>query len=251
MEKKKLYICLLLIFLLTGCSVNYDIEVHDQTIKVNGKLVELDRNKWDDIVVDNAAGESEDNNIMIEDNEIDYTKLTFEEFVNSKTIAADEATRREGLEKFKTKEELGITYKEEYTWENTSGFSKMAGVNTCYDYFTVLRNNEEETGKEQLIISTSAKNYCFDIYPNLESITVNLKTNHKVVSHNADKESNGKYTWEINKNNATKKTMQIILSEDTVFTMNWGLIFGIGSAILVIGIVCLVIKKKSTEANKI
>ena len=100
MEKKKLYICLLLIFLLTGCSVNYDIEVHDQTIKVNGKLVELDRNKWDDIVVDNAAGESEDNNIMIEDNEIDYTKLTFEEFVNSKSIAADVATRREGLEKF-------------------------------------------------------------------------------------------------------------------------------------------------------
>lgn len=250
MKKKKLLICLLFIFLLSGCSVNYDIEIKDSNIKVNGKLVELDKNKWDDIIVDNSLGE-EDVDVPIEDNEVDYSKLTFEDLVNSKTIEADEATRREGLEKLKTKDELGITYKEEYSWKNTSDFSQMAGVNTCYDHFTVLRNNDEESGKEQLIISTSAKNYCFDMYPNLESITVNVKTNHKVVSHNADQVSDGKYVWEIDKNNAEGKTLQIILSEDTVFTLNWGLIFGIGGVILVIGLIYLVIKNKSINANKI
>ena len=89
------------------------------------------------------------------------------------------------------------------------------------------------------------------MYPNLESITVNVKTNHKVVSHNADQVSDGKYVWEIDKNNAGGKTLQIILSEDTVFTLNWGLVFGIGGVILVIGIVYLVIKNKSIQANKI
>ena len=127
----------------------------------------------------------------------------------------------------------------------------MAGVNTCYDYFTVLRNNDEESGNEQLIISTSAKNYCFEMYPNLESITVNLKTNHKVVSHNADQVNDNNYVWNINKNNASQKTMQIILSEETVFTMNWGLIFVIGGVILGIGLIYLVIKNKSINANKI
>ncbi len=250
MKKKKLFICLLFVFLLSGCSVNYDIEIKDDTIKVNGKLVELDKNKWDDVVVDNSSGEV-DKDVPIEDSEVDHSKLTFEDLVNSKTIEADEATRREGLEKFKTKDELGITYEEEYNWNDTSDFSQMAGVNTCYDYFTVLRNNDEESGNEQLIISTSAKNYCFEMYPNLESITVNLKTNHKVVSHNADQVNDNNYVWNINKNNASQKTMQIILSEETVFTMNWGLIFVIGGVILGIGLIYLVIKNKSINANKI
>lgn len=250
MKKKKLFICLLFVFLLSGCSVNYDIEIKDDTIKVNGKLVELDKNKWDDVVVDNSSGEV-DKDVPIEDSEVDHSKLTFEDLVNSKTIEADEATRREGLEKFKTKDELGITYEEEYNWKDTSDFSQIAGVNTCYDYFTVLRNNDEKSGNEQLIISTSAKNYCFDMYPNLESITVNLKTNHKVVSHNADQVKDNNYVWNINKNNASQKTMQIILSEETVFTMNWGLIFVIGGVILGIGILYLVIKSKSINANKI
>ena len=69
MKKKKLLICLLFVFLLSGCSVDYDIEIKDSAIKVNGKLVELDKNKWDDIIVDNSLGE-EDVDVPIEDNEV-------------------------------------------------------------------------------------------------------------------------------------------------------------------------------------
>jgi hypothetical protein len=96
----------------------------------------------------------------------------------------------------------------------TNYYKSYFAVNS-YDFFAVYYNDTDESGKKDLItISTSLKNLAFEKYPELDNLTINIKTNHRVYSNNADSKKDYTYTWNIDRNNYTEKPIQIRIYKD-------------------------------------
>ncbi|MDE5586818.1 MAG: hypothetical protein K2I72_00420, partial [Bacilli bacterium] len=256
--KKKLWLLILAVFLFTGCSVEYNIEINDNQIKIDGELLETDELIWNKEIIQN---ELEDINFNqdpdyctedtcgIMDGEPDLSSLTFRELIDLKTI--NEESRIEGLEKIDEIGKLGISTKKEILYSNRNSFKEMPGITTCYKNFSIVEN----PNKDGVILSTSNKNLCFEMYDILEDITIKLKTNHEVESHNADEVVDGEYIWKINKNNYNNKSIQLNLLNKTHKKANFNLLILLGGAILVIvtmiGLIVMNVYIKSNKANTI
>ncbi len=256
--KKKILFLMAIIFLLTGCNVEYNIEIQDDQIKVNGELLETDELKWNQPVVENTHEEIDfnmdpnlcsDGTCGILDGEPDTSSLTFRELVDLKTIDPD--AKIEGLEKVSDIGKLGISTKKTISYESRNSLKKMPGIQTCYKNFSIVENEN----KDGVILSTSNKNLCFDTYDILEEIKIRLKTNHEVENHNADEVVDGEYIWKINKNNYNNKSIQINLLNKTHKKFDFRLLILLGSAILVIvgivGIIVMSVYIKSRKVNSI
>ena len=100
---------------------------------------------------------------------------------------------------------------------------------------------------------------CFEEYAMLNTITVNLKTNHKVVSSNADSINGYHYTWNLSREEKDDAAILITIKKDE-YVFNYkneflkkilytvcfiGIILGVGI------IIYLYFKKKSSSLNEI
>lgn len=236
--KKKILVLILGVFLLTGCNAEYNIEIIDNEIKINGSIVETNSSNWEKAAVINQKEEIDHNadpnyctgnSCSIIDGEIDNSSLTFSEIVDLKTVNID--TKVEGLERIKNDKELGIKFDKTLAYKNKDTTLKdLPGIKDCYKYFSIV-DNPTENG---VIISTSNKNLCFEQYPLLEEITITLKTNHKIEDHNADETVDGKYIWKINKNNYANKSIQINLLDETEKKLDLSLFILLVSVILLV-----------------
>ncbi len=255
--KKKLLI-IFGIFLLTGCSAEYHIEINNRQVIVEGKLLESNTSKWDQTIIENEDEEIDhnqdpnycmDNTCEIEDGEMNSSSLTYRELIDLKTI--NEETKIEGLKKIEDIHGLGISTKKEFTLSSKNSLKEIPGLNTCYDHISIVENENQDG----MILSTSTKNLCFEIYDILEEITIHLKTNHEVKNHNADEVVNGEYTWKINKNNYDNKSIQINLLNKTHEKRDLSLLILLGGAILIIvaiaGMIGINIWMKSNRVNTI
>ena len=88
---------------------------------------------------------------------------------------------------------------------NKSDYSKSSAVSNCYNSLSISNSSDK------IIISTSKEVKCLDDYPNLTELKINITTNNPVKTHNADSISGNTYTWNINKNNANNKSINLIL----------------------------------------
>ncbi len=241
--KKKLCLLILAVFLFTGCSVEYKIEINDNQIKVDGELLETDELIWDKEIVQNELEEIDhnqdpnyctDDSCGIVDGEPDLGGLTYRQLVDLKT--ENEETKIDGLEKINDIGKLGISTKREIQYSSKDSFKEIPGINSCYQYFSIVEN----PNRDGVILSTSNKNLCFEMYDILEDITIRLKTNHEVESHNADEVVDGEYIWKLNKTHKKGYFNLLIL---------------LGGAILVIvsiiGVIVINIYIKSNRANTI
>ena len=209
---KILFITFTLVFF-TGCNANYNVEIYNEKVKVNGKILEKDKNKWDEIVkiTDSSSFESsvpDDYKYLLEENK----KYTYRELIDNQFYSDDTVTYLKGLSKIKNPWQLGLKYNGVYDLYGNSSkaFVMAAGTTYCYDNFNVTTDDETKS----VIISTSVNNFCFDKYSNLEEINVKVKTNHKVVSSTADSIDLHTYTWKITKENASKKPLQLVIKSD-------------------------------------
>lgn len=256
--KKKILFLIIVAFLFTGCSVEYKIEIQDDQITVNGELLETDELNWDHPVVTNSQEGIDfnmdpnacgDGSCGILDGEPDTSSLTFRELIDLKTM--DQDAKIEGLEKISDVGKLGISTHKTISYQNRNSFKEMPGVLTCYKNFSIVENEK----KDGVILSTSNKNLCFETYDILEDITIRLKTNHEVESHNADEVVDGEYIWKINKNNYNNKSIQMNLLNKTHKKTDFRLLILLGGAILVIvgivGIITLSVYIKSRKVNTI
>ena len=244
--KLKNYILIAFIFLLTGCTVNYDLEITRDSI--------------DEIVQFNENINSINDNIL--NSGILSYKNAIDNLYNLPQTVYVDADRNlynvneilEGVDYYSKK--MNITeqiYSLEANFNHQiNNYKKANTINKCYKNIAVLNKNDI------LTISTSRNNLCFEQYKNLDKINISVSINekdYKVISSNADKIENGKYYWEINRQNYSNKSILIELEglESVRKKQNamYFLIGFIGVVCILMGIIFLIVRKRSEDTNKI
>lgn len=182
---KKTLIIIMILFFTTGCTCEYNLTINENNysekitlIAENSEEIKEFDNKWN-IPVDKdeyeMISQSDSNNIDIK-NVYNY-KLS-----NSNLILNYDFSK--------------------------SNYDTSTAASICYKKLT-FKDYEGTT-----IISTSEKNNCFDKYPPLTNIKVKIVVDREVISNNAD-EVNGKtYIWNITKDNANDKSINLVLKND-------------------------------------
>ncbi|HHT38792.1 MAG TPA: hypothetical protein GXZ95_05250 [Mollicutes bacterium] len=226
MKKLKYVLLCMFLLLLTGCSGVYNIEIYNNRYKEDITIVEENSKNWYDT---NENG------------------VTFKQLLDEEYERDNHYYKKKLISDF---DKMGLNYKSDFDFES---YSSLGIVYRCYQHFRVLQEENVIT------IITSDRNKCYDYYKWLDDITINVKTNHKVLDHNADETDKNTYTWYLNRNNALEKSIVIQLSSNE-FVFNYeneeikkygiyiGIIAIIGIIILGIGIF---LKLRNKKVNKI
>ncbi len=219
---KKLLILIPILIILAGCSAKYEVEIK------NNKVIEKSS-----FIIDKS---------LVEDNNIYYAvaKLSGKYFLNTDFL-------------------LGGNIKEYYD-DNKAIYQKSSDTNIsnynnsdifryCYDAHNVIIDDD------YIMITTSDKFKCFDLYEELDDVDIILKSNHKLIETNADVVDGYIYKWHITKDNAKDKKIYIKLQKDK-FVFNYENEFVkkmliISGIIVIIALIGFVIFRKNRKASKI
>lgn len=181
--KKRIILLIIVVLLTTGCTCEYNLNIDNNTYHENITLTgttseEMSNfnNKWqipvDKEEYDNIGGDTE-SNIKTDSDIYEYTKTGNK-----------------------------LTFKYDFT---TSGINNSTAISQCYTLATIT------SYQNSIIISTSDKVNCFDKYAPLTNIKINITTTKNVKSHNADSVSGNTYTWNITKDNANNKPINMLI----------------------------------------
>ena len=217
MKKIIIFVCLLL---LTGCSATYEITIKNNKITEKLTLIELNQSKFD---LENDAGWT------LRDSFKAQLEVANDEFSVQSYTVKDLST--------------DTTLELEYKSNSSRELTNSSAINQCY------ANPIIEIEDKVINFSTGSEFTCYDYYENLEDITIILKTNHKVLSSNANMVEDNKYIWVLTKDG--EKNIEFSYEKKDVKEMNSLSIGLIVILVLVVGFVSLYIYKKFKEENKI
>lgn len=208
----KKIILIIISILVVGCSAEYNIVLDEKSIKeeLDVYISEKEYNSLDEMTIAN----------MIMDFERGY------EFYNKEDL-------------LESSSKLGYKYKYNNSYEYFASESQAA---RCYE-------NIKIDIKDTIRIETSEYFECYDLYDNLDELTINIKTKNKVLNNNADKVKGITYTWNINKNNYQNKPIIIEINKEKNEISNT-IIYIIVGCILV-GIISLLLLLKIKKANNV
>lgn len=185
MKKNKVLIMLFVLFFLTGCSCEYNLTIDNSLYKEKVSFSNLNS---DEIIELNST------------KMIPVDKDSYDVELDSNII--------ENIEKYNYfLTDNNYFYSYDFTNNN---YSNSTAVSRCFETFVV----EEYDG--EIIISTSDGATCFDKYPNLDDLIINITIDREVISNNADKVNGNTYTWNIDRTNASSKSINIILTTENV-----------------------------------
>lgn len=185
---KKLILLICLMFLVTGCDVNYNITIDEDTFDENIVLSFSKSNaSYDDISF------YPDNKIPVYPTEKDKN------FYNSKIV--------ENTNSY----DLIYSYKHDFYSLKNSYF-----INNCYHNMSITERDD------QIIINSGDNFACFigDDGLRADSLKINITSKLKVVSNNADVVNDNIYTWIINENNYLIKNVSLILEKNGNFSLS-------------------------------
>lgn len=243
---KKLILLFFALFFLTGCSANYEIEIYNNQIKEKMEYVSTDTFSWDSEV---------QYGLSYRDLVLSSYEYPYPIFYNT-VVDENDRIKLDGVKYYNNSIISSATHLGqmlEYTDFTLQDFQDSSIVNNCYQYFNIIEE------KDNILISTSLKNLCFDQYPLLDNITIHVKTNHKVVSSNASQVNGYHYTWNISRENKDDSAILLTLKKNE-YVFNYeneflkkimyigvfiGIIFGISS------IIYIYFKRKRKQVNQI
>jgi len=195
--KKKLFILVGLLFLLCGCTAEVNLEVKNDRVREN--------------VTINAIPEG--------DYTMDRLPLAFRNFIPAyaKDVLADAEpdTKKSGVSYYERKQEqLTNGYKFIYSYNfKLNNYKEARTVKNGFRSSNIYVDNVEKT----ILLSTDNSGLLyFEDYPFLTDVTVNIKSDYKVVESNADYVNDNVYSWELNRNN-NNKNIYLLLDKSAKF----------------------------------
>lgn len=185
--KKRIIYLIIIILSLTGCTCEYNLNIKDDIfseeiiLNGNGEETSLFNQKWqipiDKEVYNNLSGDPS-SNIDIENDIYNY-KVSGNKLLFNYDFSIHE-------------------------------LNNSTAISNCYKTATA------NYFQDRIILSTSSEVLCFDKYPNLDKLVINITVDRPIISHNADYKNGNIYTWNITKNNLSNRPINIILNnEDT------------------------------------
>lgn len=231
--KKKILTLILLIFMISGCSVEVNIDISDNKIK-------------------------ESNDITIYQNAI-YTKeilrTSFRDYIpiyasNLIVDTVPDQPFSDVLYYNKNTTDLGNGYRFNYSYD--FDIDKYVDARTIKDGF---RDYSYSYRNDIISLSTDSEGLIyFNDYPLLEEVTVNIETDYLVEENNADSVNGNTYTWVFNKD--SKKSIDIVIdtskSGDRVLgIVNVSTLVTIGVVIGIILIILVLLLIRNRKNNKI
>lgn len=240
---KKIVILVGIVFLLSGCNITYNLEINNQEFKENIKIVENNKEAWNlplsvltveefyEHYKDKPIPISVNSPIVSESNE----KLNDVQYYKKKNLTSEDS--------------LGLSYKYDMT---QSQFNDSFFIHYAYNRFLV------GTVDDHIIISTGENFKLYEQYNNLDKVTVNIKTNHKVIDNNADEINGDTYTWNITKRNASNKSIYLEIEKDQLVDNEGNSFLGVVIIIffIIVGIIVVSIlsyyylKHKQRKSNE-
>lgn len=221
---KKLLLLLIVIFCLTGCDVNYNLVISEDSFDETITLSFLkSQNSYEDVSANLGV-------------------------ITPATLSSSE-TRYYDSDITEDSNYYNLIYK--FNHDSTS-ISNAYFIRNCYPDLEIVNTNDK------IEISTGNQFMCYygDDGLKADSVNINITTKMNVLNNNADNVSGNTYTWTINETNYNNKPIEmqiqkpldvqsVIEENDNSFT----LIFVIVIMLLVILIVYLVIKFKTKKNN--
>lgn len=216
---KKILLSLIFLFLLTGCTAEYKLEINkssvEETLSIN-----IDGSK----LGTEGIKLIENNKQLVFDNgQEDYYEQVFEQ-------SNDE-------------------FRADYNYEHKNNtFDTTSFISMCYPENSII--NTEDT----LTISTDGIFACYNMYGNekVENTRVVISTNLEVIDNNADEIDGNNYIWTIDETNYYEKPIFIEIDKSGVdFNLISLVVVVIISILIVALIIYLVVRRRYNEMNKI
>ena len=127
-------------------------------------------------------------------------------------------------------------------------------INNAFEYVTITDYND------YVLLSSSTGFLLYSYYPNLNNVSVVITSKEKLIETNADVVEKHKYTWNINKENASNKYIYLKLNNvgddrtlwEKVMDGEFTNVFTVSLLIAFIaGIIFLILKRKGDRRNRI
>ena len=190
--KKRLFLLILLSFLLCGCTANVNITINDNIVSERVSIVEA---PYGDASISDIASQ--------------YRKYV-PAFKDTIIVDTMPDAKEDGVKYYRQSgTEVNGSYNAYYQYDyNFREFKNSTSINSAFKSSTVQYDSYEKT----ILFSTESSGMVlFDSYPQLDEVKINITTNYKVLENNADYNSGNVYTWVFNKN--TKKGVYLLLED--------------------------------------
>ena len=231
--KKKILVLILLIFMISGCSVEVNVSISDMKIKESNDIT----------VFENAIYTKE----ILRTSFRDYIPIYAEDLIVD-TIPDQPFSGTLYYNKNTTDLENGYRFNYSYDFDIDKYGDARTIKEGFRDYSYTYRNDiiSLSTDDEGLIY--------FDEYPLLEEVTINIKTDYLVEENNADKVNDNTYTWVFSKD--SRKSIKLVVdtskSGDRVLgILNVSTVFTIGIVIGIVLVILILLVIRNRKNNKI
>lgn len=244
MKKFKYLFVMILPFVLCGCNAEYNLEIVNDEYKEELSVTASEDSSTNLIAYDMSIEDYNDYNLS------KPTPTSVEEGAFSEDNTKSDYVTYYEKEDLTTEDITGIKFKHAFTKDEYEN-SKI--VNDSYNRFLI------GTIDGNIIISTGEVFKYFKEVPILDTVTVNIKTNHKVIKNNADEVKDNVYKWYITKDNYENKPIEFQFSKEETVS-NYDNVIGktilkiviiIISIVLVLGLIALFIFVKHKRSNKL